>query len=241
MKKIVCVLSTLFFSILLFAKPVNFFTPCIPKIEIQPSINVNLIADSKDDGLGISTIAHFDMKELVWDAGINYVNNQFDFTTQVIYWPTFFEKINFGVGFTYHFYDYPDSFVEHDIFADVYLRWRFTKYFELYTRYGFMGKYTVIPVIKDAVPLLKNETMNFDLIFTCYPADKWNFYTQFSSATYFDYPVFMSIFLNNGVETVIYKEEVAIGIETISKWYDGVVVNLNIGQMSINFYGKIKL
>lgn len=241
MKKIAGFLSTLFFSMLLFAKPVNFFTPESPEIEIQPSVNINVIPDSKDSGLGISTIARFDMKELVWDAGINYVNKQFDLTTQVIYWPTFFDKINFGVGFTYHFYGYPSSFYENDIFADVYLRWRFTKYFELYTRYGFMGKYTLIPIIQDAEPVLKNGTMNFDLILTCYPAEKWNFYTQFSSATYFDYPVFMSIFLNNGVETVVYKDEITIGINLNTKWYDGIVVSLNVGQMSINIYGKIKL
>lgn len=219
---------------------VNFFTPGIPEISLKQNIQLNLVEDSKEAGLGVSTVVLFDLKELQGDLGFNYTNKQLDFTSQIIYWPTFFEFINFGVGVTYHLCDYPKIFIEQDFLADVYLKMQVNQYFMFWLRYGYLYKNTKI---KD-LPVkfkMQEECMNFNVNLTVTPFDLWSFYFSFDSTSYFNYPNFLTVFFNTGAEYEIMPEKLSVGIDVCTKWYDFVVVVQNLSQMNVKLFGKYKI
>lgn len=238
MKKLILVLSiAVAYTCSAFAFPVTFFTPEPPEITLKTNLQANILDDVKNEGLGISSIVKFDFDELICDAGVNYVNNQFDFTTQLIYWPKFFDKFYTGFGLTYHFYDYPKMFTEHDFFIDWYLKINFNEYFELYTRYGLFLKTSVIP----DVITCQSRTMNFELYLNFFPSEKWCCYGYFNSNSYFDYPLFLTLFFGTGFETEIIEDKISVGMELSTKWYDGIVVALNPGHVAMSMFCKVKI
>lgn len=183
------------------------------------------------------------MKELFWDAGFRFNDENFDLTTQVIYWPTIGKKQNknLGVGFTYHFYEYPHIFSENDIFLDLYYKCKVNQYFEFYTRYGLFIKATRIPSVADAMPWIKNTTMNFDFSLTFSPNQNWKIYTSLGSGTYFNYPIFFTPLFGCGFEYVIPEKKVSLGLDIMTTWYDGIIVSLNPGEISSTFFVKVRL
>jgi len=222
------------------AEVVNFFTPVMPEISIKQNIQFNLLPDSKEKGIGFSTIADCDFNELYINTGLNYTNNQFDFTLQSVYWPTFFDIVNFGLGFTYHLYDYPHTFIEQDFLSDIYLKVKFCQYFMVWTRWGYLYKKTKVQNINTD---FKNQikTMNFNLSFNVYPHPDWTCYLTFDSNSFFNYPNFITIFLTTGVEFEAIKEKFSTGLEISTKWYDAVVVPQNISQMNLKVFGRYKI
>lgn len=237
----------LFFSTALWAElspkylpVVNFFTPEFPEINIKQNLQFNLLPDSKEQGLGLSTIAEFNMRELQGDIGVNYTNHQLDFTTQIIYWPTFFNILNFGVGFSYHLNDYLGVYLEQDFLADLYTKIRIGKYFMAWTRWGGLIK---LADIKDISPDFQNKerAMNFNLVLTWYPADLWSCYFSFESNSYFNYPNFMSVFFNTGAEFEVIEDKFSTGIDLCTKWYDFLVAAQNLSQLNIKIFGRYKL
>lgn len=219
---------------------VNFFTPEFPEVNIKQSIQFNLFPDTKEQGLGLSTIVEFDMKELKADFGVNYSNSHLDFTTQIIYWPTFFNILNFGVGVAYHLNDRPGIYLEQDYIADLYTKVQVSKYFMAWTRWGGLAKYTDIRGINPDFEN-KQKSMNFNLVLTWYPAQLWSCYFGFESNSYFNYPNFLTVFLNTGVEFEVIENIFSTGIDICTKWYDFVVVAQNISQMNIKIFGRYKI
>lgn len=238
MKKIVVffLLVNLYISSLC-AFSVTFFTPAPPKITIKNEVKINFLSDVKNKGPGISSSASFDFDELVCDAGFNLVNGQWDFTTQCIYWPKFGNLLYTGFGFTYHLYNYPASFIENDFFLDWYLKINFSEIFQVYTRYGLFVKDSIVYDTAECV----STTMNFELYLNFFPSEKWCCYGFFNSSSYFDYPLFLTLFFGTGVENEVVQNKVIVGMELLTKWYDGVVVSMNPGHVALDFYCKVKL
>lgn len=243
MKRLLVLCLLLLSSSYIFSVSVKFFTPEKPEITIKPAIQMSFWPDNKNTGFDFSTIAYFDMHELLWDAGFNINSDNMDFTTQAIYWPAFGKRhqFNLGVAVTYHLYNYYSTFAENDWFIDVCYKHVYSDYFELRTRCGLMIKSTQIYSVKDYMPYLTNKTMNFDLKLSWFPGKNWICYASLASNSYFNYPNFLSIFMGTGVEYKIPEKNISIGLDLYSIWYDGIVVAINPGLFTGSLFMKVKL
>lgn len=218
---------------------IKLFTPGFSDISIKQTIQFNLVDDSKEQGVGFSTIAVFDKKEFKFDLGINYTNKQGDFTAQLVYWPTFFNILNLGAGFTYHLYDYPFYFVEQDFLLDIYAKLRIGKYYMVWTRWGGMAKLTSIDGIKTFGKGF--NSMNFNLVLTWFPSKICSCYFSFESNSYFNYPSFLTVFFNTGAEFEIVKNKFFAGLDLCTKSYDFVVATQSLSQMNLKVFGRYKI
>lgn len=230
----------LFIVFSLNAQIINLFTPGKPCISIRQNVQFNLVPDTKENGIGFSTIAEFDFKELKSDLGVNIADHQFDLTAHAVYWPTFFDILNFGIGFTYHLNDFPGAYYEQDFLANLYTKIKVGPYFMAWTRWGGFYK---ISDIHGITPDFNNieKSMNFNLVLTWYPHPLWSCYFSCESNSYFNYPTFMSVFFNTGAEFEVIKDKFSAGVDVCTKWLDIVVVTQNISQMNLKFYGRYKL
>ena len=229
-----------FFIFSLCAQKINLFTPGKPDISIRQNIQFNLIPDTKENGIGLSTIAEFEFRELKSGVGVNIADHQYDFTVNTVYWPTFFNILNVGLGLTYHLNNYPGIYIEHDFLVNIYSKLRAGPYFMVSGSFGTFHKLSVVNGIDPDFKNVENS-MNINLIFTWFPHPLWSCYFSCESNSYFNYPVFMTIFFNTGTEFQVIKDKFYTGIDLCTKWYDIVVVTQNISQMNLKVFGRYKI
>lgn len=234
------VLIFVFLSQSIFSKTVNFFTVETPEVSIRHDLQYNLFADTKEQGVNLSIIAQMDMKELAADIGVNLSDRYVDFTTQAVYWPTFFDTMNLGVGFTYHLFQYSDIFTEQDVFADLCAKFQLGQYFQILTRIGSFTKFTNIKLISPDLKII-NQSININFALYFNPLDFLSCYVSFDSNSYFNYPNFFTAFLATGVEVDIVKNKFSTGIDITTKWYDLIVSVQTINQVNMKIYGRYKI
>lgn len=222
------------------AQIVNLFTPGIPEISIKQNVQFNLIPDTKEKGVGFSTIAEFDFNELKTDLGINLANQQYDVTANAFYGPTFFNILNVGVGLTYHLNHYPSVFVEQDFLTEVFIKLQPCEKFMISTGFGGFYKFTSLNEIPaDFTEFVK--AFNFNLIAVWYPHDLFSCYFSYDTKSYFNYPSFLSLFLNAGVEFEVIKDRFSTGMDVCTKWYDVIVAVQNLSQLNFKIFGRYKI
>lgn len=221
-----------------FAQNVNFFTPEMPSFSIKQNLQFNLVQDSKYQGIGTSIITDFDMKELYGSLGVNFVNGNFDITTEVVYWPTFFDKFNAGVGVVYHLYDYVGEFTENDFLFDLYFKIKIKNWMTFYQKLGFSRKAAVLETLDDTIC---NNSFNIDSILYFYPSDRWTLFFQFSSVNYFDYPLFFTAMFNTGAEFDVVPSIFSTGIDINTEFYNFVVNSQDLGQMNVKVFGRLRI
>lgn len=215
-------------------KKVNFFTFEKPAVKLHTDIQFNVLPDLKNSGIGFSETALVDMKELVFQAGIKQTGTLFDASAEVVYWPTFNNWLNFGVGVIYHFYNYPDEFHEHDILASFYFNFDISKVFKLYFRIGNASKIAVVNEVSKAYgPVLEPLMVSLDLIASFYLGNGWRIFQTFSTNKFYDYPAFDTFFFTLGFDKQISKSLV-LGFNITSKWTDLVIVSHNMTHFACN-------
>lgn len=239
-KLLVGFVFTFFLCTNMFAKVVTFFDVNEVDTELKQTFYYNYIETDRTDGVGLSTRLKFDLDQLVYDFGFFGINGKSDFTTELIYWPSFFGKLNLGVGFSYHLYSNPELFIEHDFLPGVYAKWKPNPYFELFTRFCFMEKVSVIAPGKIHQMELYNGTLNFNLALLWAFSNEWKFYVDFSSNSYFEYPMFCTPFFSSGIEKCLFGKLYG-GMELTSEWVDMFTISANMTTFTVQAYLILKL
>lgn len=219
---------------------VNLFTPEAPEISILNGLQVNIKPDEKNQNLGFSTVLSINMKELCTDFGFKVAAGKMDAVAKIIYWPTFFGKINVGTGITYHFYEFEDSFTEHDLLGGLYLFWKKGPVFDLYTRFNYMAKMAVIPAVYSAKPVVLSQSFNFEFVVRWTIYDRITVFSSFCTNSYFDYPLFITPFFSSGFEAKI-VDHVNAGFDISSKWLDMFTVPSNMTQFDITLFCRMTI
>ena len=222
------------------AMGVNFFTPKRPEISVKQNVQFNILQDSKERSIGFSTIADFDMKELNGSLGLNLSSNIVEFTTEIVYEPTFFNLFNLGVGGIYHIYQFMEMFTEQDVLLCGYFKINLNSLFEVSFRAGCFQKRSELLKVKKNNIFYDNK-INIITLLNFYPNDLWKLYFEFGTSNYFNYPLFFTGIFTFGGEFDLVKNKYSLGIDLTAKFYDMVVNNQDLSQLNVRIFGRYKI
>ena len=217
---------------------INFFTAEIPEFYVRQDLQFNLWQDSKDRAIGFSTMTGFDMNELSASIGASFNNSNCNFTTKVIYWPTFFERFNFGLGITYHLLEFSNIFYENDFIADINFKMKLASWLSFYLNCGYFYKLSILSNFGEC---LENNSLNVNSGILIYPNDRWTLAFEFTSSNYFNYPLFFTAMFNTWAEFVVIPERFSTGVGVNTRFYDFFVNSQDLSHLSLNIFMRYKI
>ncbi len=242
MKKIihlVLVLSVfLFFSSFANAKIVDFFTP-----QMNWSVTNGLTFENGADFAPMTTAvdisADLNMREIRANAGFLLQPSQLDFSTEAVYWPTFFDCFNAGWGTIFHFVSCSDIFTEVDFLTGVYLSYHTPKKFDCMLNFLYHGKSAHIFAIEDDVPALKNSSIAFKTEFNFRPVAPLNLCLSVSSYSMYRYMLWFAPDFSFSAD---YKfiDMFAVGGEIEIQYIDMFTLSSNLNSIGIRIYGRLE-
>lgn len=198
-KKNVLLICLLFFAFPAFCGSVNLFTNARPDMTASVGISGCLKRDLRAAPFILDSRFSADFKELYFDCGSALQDQKFDFTTNVFYMPTFFEKFRAGVGAGYHFYRYFNEFSENDILFSLRFCWCKTSFFNWNFTAGFLLKNSLIDAMTKYKSSLFTNSYFLDLRFDWNFTPLLNVWCSVSSIDYFDYPLIGTPFFKGGL------------------------------------------
>jgi hypothetical protein len=171
--------------------------------------------------------------QLYSKTGTRFSAKTADLTTRVVYWPLFWNRLNAGVGFTYHFLAYDKKFFEQDMLAGLFFRYKHRS-FTLTADIDYFRKWTRIYAVQDYIPWLTNNSMAVNTQWSWFVLDHLDFYFGISSYSTYQYllfwaPDFMTGFDWHFAHGIIAGAEFNIqyvDMMTLSSYLDSVELRL---------------
>lgn len=228
----------LFFPSFAAAKIVNFFTP-----QLNWSVTNGLALENGADFAPMTTAvdisADLNMREIQANAGFLLQPSQVDFSTEVVYWPTFFNCFNAGVGTVFHFVSCHDIFTEVDFLSGVYLSYHTPKKFDCMLNFLYHGKSAHIFAIEDDVPELKNSSIAFKTEFNFRPIKPLNLCLSVSSYSMYRYMLWFAPDFSLSAD---YKflDMFAVGGQIEIQYIDMFTLSSNLNSIGIRIYGRLE-
>ena len=99
LKKKILIICFAFLSASAFCQNVNFFTKAKPDMSLSAGLSLWLKSDLHSGPCAFDTSFTADCKELYFDCGGQFQPHALDFTGNLYYMPTFFNKFRAGLGF----------------------------------------------------------------------------------------------------------------------------------------------
>jgi len=221
-------------------RAVNFFTPAKPVITAQWGSAFPFKGDLRNPSPSEDFIISADFKELRFDAGLKYQNEQLDFTNNLYYMPTFNNAFQAGFGFTWHLYRYFKSFTENDFIVTTRFRWIKGPVFSFENGVGFLFKYASIDAVKDKMPLIYNFSYNFDISFNWKLFQKANVWCAVKFQDYFDYPLAISPFYKIGFDLQL-EPGLIFGLDYSLKFVDMFFSAVYLNESILHLTMKVVL
>lgn len=228
----------LFFPSFAAAKIVNFFTP-----QLNWSVTNGLALENGADFAPMTTAvdisADLNMREIQANAGFLLQPSQVDFSTEVVYWPTFFNCFNAGVGTILHFVSCHDIFTEVDFLSGVYLSYHTPKKFDCMLNFLYHGKSVRIFAIEDDVPELKNSSIALKTEFNFRPIKPLNLCLSVSSYSMYRYMLWFAPDFSLSAD---YKflDMFAVGGQIEIQYIDMFTLSSNLNSIGIRIYGRLE-
>lgn len=233
------------FAILLFApicsysEVVSFFTT-EQEWSFVTGLSLENGKDFAQNTAAVDFSAFCDMKELQMNAGFKFQPSQLDFTTEAIYAPTFFDRVNFGMDMVIHTNYYHDVYVEVDYLVGPYAKYYTAKKFDCMLNFLYFSKNARIFAIEDKVPWLKNDTIAFKTEFNYRPVDWVNIFLAISSYSQYRYMLFFAPDFKLGAEFDILPV-FSIGTQVEVQYIDMFTLSSNLNSVDLRIYSRITL
>ena len=179
------------------------------------------------------------MQEIRSNAGIFVQPSQVDFSTEIIYWPTFFNCFNAGVGSIFHFVHCNDIFVEFDYLSGVYLSYHTPKKFDCMLNFLYHGKAARIFAIQDDVPWLKNSSIAFRTEFNFRPVSQLNLNLSVSSYSMYRYMLWFAPDFSFSADYKFF-DMFAVGGQIEIQYIDMFTLSSNLNSIDLRIYGRLE-
>lgn len=240
MKKKTVLIFSVFFIFLNFslcAEIVNFFSTQ-KKWSVTNGLSFENGADFAPFTTAVDLSVDFDMREIRANAGVFVQPSQFDFSTEIIYWPTFFNCLNAGAGSIFHFVSYSDIFVEFDFLTGVYLSYHTPEKFDCMVNFLYHGKSARIFEIEDKVPWLKNDSIAFKTEFNFRPIRRLNLNLSVSSYSMYRYMLWFAPDFSFSADYKFF-DMFAVGGQIEIQYIDMFTLSSNLNNVDIRIYGRL--
>lgn len=238
MKKVSVLLFCFFLSLNCMAQDSKEKSDFDFNLDVIQSFEYNFLQDAKNNGFGISSYINFVIPQFNFLGGLNQCQEKTDVTAQILYVPfNFKDKHYLGFNGLYHFYNFPDEFMENDFELGGYYKVNILPYFIFSTAISYYAKISVFQTSKD---MLVNHSLSADFNFEYIMTPTNRLYLSLSSNTFFDYPLLFAPTLILGTEYDV-SNKIFIGTYVSSKWIDIVSAVANMTQFSVSVYGGYRL
>lgn len=239
MKKLT--LSIIVFVFVIFSGWCEFFdiVPQSPQFTLTQGGYYNFVKDNKNESMGMRTIASVDMKSIYTDVGLNVQGDYIDVATNVIFWPQFFGYLKFGPAVSYHVAIKPEVFCDSDFIFKI--CFAFTAgWFSETTSVGYFHKYTQFLGKSSQLPDLHDDSVFFDNKFTLQFPSGYAIFTNFSTVSYFEYPLFLCPFFDFGFEAPL-RKNVSFRLSVFTKWIDMFIVSISPSNIGIDTCVQVRI
>lgn len=220
-------------------KLVNFWTP-----EQNWSVRFQFNIEDSSDYLTIMAFPDFscslDMKEFRFNAGFRLFSNIFDFSSEFVYWPTFFRVLNVGVGSIFHINCVPKNFIETDFLIGGYLKYQPAKWFYVSLNFLYMLKNSHIYISDSETFRLKNNDKAFDLNFSFFPISPLHIYFNFSSYTQYKYMLYASPVFALGV-SYRFPQKISVGLSADVQYIDFFTLSANLACVNFKAFVDFRI
>lgn len=229
----------LFFSFALSAEKICFFTP---HIDWHLSFSSTIEDSTEHPTLMVNPAVDFvlDMKEVYFGFSLRVNQNYLDFTFKNTYLPTFFEKLNIGLGTIFHIQDKPASFIQTDFLIGAFLKYRPCSWFRLDTSTLFLWKNSYIDIGGGDTFFLTNKNMAVDLQLYFYPIKTLALYLAFNSYDTFNYMLAMCPIFKVGVE-YDFSKYIKAGVSVAAQYVDFFIVSAALNSLNYRAFIELKL
>lgn len=130
-----------------------------------------------------------EMPEFYGETGFRFSSETVDCTTRAVYWPLFWNRLNMGVGLTYHFLAYDKVFFEQDILAGLFFKYT-CRSFTTTTDINYFRKWTRIYAVQNYISWLTNNSLAINTRWSWSVLDRFDFYFGISSYSEYQYLLF---------------------------------------------------
>ncbi len=226
------------FSTFSYAEIVSFFTPQ-KKWGVTTGLSLENGADFAPLTSAVDLSVDLNMREICANAGIFVQPSQVDFSTETVYWPTFFNCFNAGVGSVLHFVHCNDIFVEFDYLSGVYLSYHTPKKFDCMLNFLYHEKNSRIFAIKDDVPWLKNRSIAFKTEFNFRPISQLNLNLTISSYSMYRYMLWFAPDFSFSADYKFF-DMFAVGGQVEIQYIDMFTLSSNLNSIDLRIYGRIE-
>lgn len=191
LKKIILLMLVSFTCIdFIFSKPVFYSDD----YRISSYAGYNLKFKRGSRALMPDTVTKVAIFNNIFEGSVGFSENaeQLDFTSSVVYWPMFMNKLNIGAGITYHCLSFSNYFLENDFLYGVFFKYTSDIDLTFEMKVNYFQKYSIIYAIKDKTPYLLNNNFAAQIKFSYFHFDKFNFQLSLGSYSYFNYKLFFT-------------------------------------------------
>ncbi len=219
-------------------KKVNFYSPKM-KWAVTNGLSFENGADFAPMTSSVDISVDLNMNEIKANIGSLMQPSQVDFSTEIIYWPTFFNCFNAGVGMIFHKMDYSKLFSEYDFLTGFYLSYHTKNKFDCMANFLYHGKAAKIEAIEDDVSLLKNSSIAFKTEVNFRPIKPLNLNLSISSYSQFRYMLFLAPDFSFSADYKFF-DTFSIGSELEIQYIDLFTLSSNLNSIDLRFYGRLE-
>ena len=228
-----------FSSFFAFAEKVNFISSekslsLVSGFSFQSNSDFEYSSSASDLSLDLN------MTELFASAGCKFQSNQTDFSTEIVYCPTFFDCFNAGAGHIFHVLHYNDLFNEYDFLTGLYLGYHSPKHFDCKLNLMWHAKAVEIFVIKDEVPWIKNSSFACKTEFNFRPVENLKLSLSLSSYSPYRYMLFFAPDLMFSCEYT-FGQLISIGNQVEIQYIDMFTLSSNFNSIDYRLYARLAI
>ena len=177
-----------------------------------------------------------DMPELYAETGARFSAKTADVTTRAVYWPLFWNRLNAGVGLTYHFLSYDTVFFEQDLLAGLFFRYSYGA-FTTTTDINYFRKWTRIYAVQQYIPWLTNDSIAFNTRWSWFILDHLDFYFSISSYTAYNYLLFFAPDFTTGFDWR-FPYGIVAGAEFNIQYIDMMTLSSYLDSVELRLFTK---
>ncbi|MCK9170609.1 MAG: hypothetical protein M0P01_09365 [Treponema sp.] len=174
--------------------------------------------------------------QLYGGTGVHFSAKTLDFTTRVVYWPLFWNRLNMGAGLTYHFLSYDSLFFEQDMLAGLFFRFKY-RCFTATADMNYFRKWTRIYAVQKYIPWLTNNSIAFNAKWNWFVLNHLDFYFGISSYSAYEYLLFFAPEFMTGADWHC-KYGITTGAEFTIRYIDMMTLSSYLDSVELRLFTR---
>lgn len=220
-----------------FLDNINFFST-EKRMFVENGISLENGGDFIPNTIGMDFLFCLNMKEFICMAGIENSQEGFNFATQLVYWPSYKNIFNLGVGSIFHVYNKRDEFNEINFLPGIFCKYKIGNNFFIMANFLYLLKSSYFYCLGlDSFNLINNN-IAFSIKASYKIKNLMNVYTELSSYTLYRYMLYFAPLFKMGLNFTLI-DNVNFGTEIEFQYIDMFTLSANCNSVNLRAFLRI--